>query len=143
MAVGYGQPAPKPEPRARTKRRQERIQGDQDALVRVFVFGRERGICRVCRVRMAESRHELVPRSLGGKVTKRNCIAICGVIVGAAPSCHTYLQSRQIQWMQREHDGAQGPLTFTPITREAADWLKVAIGHSILSEPMAIYEEES
>lgn len=141
MSIDYsGFAIPKPERRKRTKAREKRVQGDVDAAVRVFVFGRERNMCRVCRCRMAESRHELIPKSLGGKITKRNCVAVCGSIVGAMPSCHTYLQARAIQWMETAGLGAQGPLTFTPITREAADWLKVRMGESICSEPMAVYE---
>jgi len=131
---------PKPEPRARTKRRKDRIQADIDADVRVFVFGRERSMCRCCRIRVAESRHELIPKSLGGKVTKRNCIAVCGAIVGAVPSCHTFLQNRTIQWMETPGLGAQGPLVFTPISQEAADWMHVKVGQSVHSEPMAVYE---
>lgn len=144
MANYYEQCAiPKGEPRARTKRRKDRVQADADAEIRVFVFGRERDICRVCRVRRADSRHELIPRSLGGKVTKRNCIAVCGEIVGAVPSCHTYLQSHQIQWMADSLLGAQGKLTFTPVGREAADWLRVKVGEHIESLPMSVYESEA
>jgi len=130
----------KGEPRKRRKAREDRQQADKDAEVRVFVFGRERGMCRCCRIRAAESRHELIPRSLGGKVTKRNCIAVCGSVVGAVPSCHTYLQARAIQWGDDMGAGAQGGLWFTPITREAADWLRINVGAVIESQPMSVYE---
>ncbi len=133
----------KGEPRKRRKAREDRQQADRDAEIRVFVFGRERNICRCCRVRPAESRHELIPKSVGGKVTKRNCVAICGEIVGAVPSCHTYLQSHAIQWSDDRGQGAQGPLWFTPVSREAADWLRVNVGHRIESLPMSAYECEA
>jgi len=141
MSIDYsGSPISKGEPRKRTKAREKREQGDVDALVRVFAFGRERGICRCCKIRAAESRHELIARGAGGKVSRKNSIAVCGVIVGAVPSCHTFLQNHSIQWMADEGLGAQGPLVFTPINREAADWMHVAIGQSVHSEPMSVYE---
>ncbi len=133
----------KGEPRKRRKAREDRQQADKDAEVRVYVFGRERNVCRCCRIRPAESRHELISKGAGGKVSKRNCVALCGSIVGAVPSCHTYLQSHAIQWCDEPGRGAQGPLWFTPISREAADWLRVKIGQRIESLPMSAYESEA
>lgn len=132
----------KGEPTKRRRAREDRQQADKDAAVRVFVFGRERGMCRCCRWRAAESRHELIPKGAGGKVTKRNCAAVCGTIVGAVPSCHTYLQSHAIQWCDDLGQGAQGTLWFTPVTQEAADWLKIKVGEKIESLPMSVYESE-
>jgi len=140
MAIGYGCAQPKPEPRAKTKRREDRLQADHDAKVRAFVFARERDLCRVCRIRAAESRHELIARSLGGKVSQRNCIAVCGQIVGAVPSCHTFLQSHAIHWQDYCGAGAVDTLWFTPTTQEAADWLHVKVGQTIESAPMRCYE---
>lgn len=91
MAIGYGQAQPKPEPRARTKARKLRHQGDRHAEIRAYVFEREQHVCRCCRLRLAESMHELKSRGAGGKVSKTNSIAVCGTIVGAVPSCHTYI----------------------------------------------------
>ena len=130
----------KPEPRKKSKRRAQRVYANYAAEVRCYIFGRERDICRICRCRRAESRHELVLRSQGGKISRVNSIAVCGTIVGASPSCHTYIQARQIQWEGIPNVGAQGTLIFTPVTQTAADWLRVAVGQSIESAPMSIYE---
>lgn len=130
---------PKPEPRARTKRREKREHADIVAAVRTYVFGRERGLCRICRIRPADSMHELVPRSVGGKVSKRNSVAVCGL---GTTGCHGLIQAHQIQWAEHYGIGAQGPLTFTPISQTAADWLRVKVGERIESLPMSVYESD-
>lgn len=132
---------PKGEPRKRTKARKDRQHRDHVTDTRIYVFGRERDVCRCCRFRSAQSMDELTARGAGGRVSKRNSIAVCGEIVGAVPSCHTYLQLNQIACDQTEL-GAEGPLVFRPLTREAADWLHVKVGESILSEPMRVVEAE-
>lgn len=128
---------PKPEPRRKSKRRAQRIYGDYVAEVRCFVFGRERNICRICRIRRADSMHELVFRSQGGKVSRVNSIAVCG---SGTTGCHGLIHSRQINVLSTAHVGAQGVLTFTPVTERAAEWMRVALNQSIESAPMSIYE---
>lgn len=64
--------------------------------IRAFVFDREQDICRCCRLRRADSMHELRFRSLGGKVSKRNSVAVCG---SGTTGCHGFLQSWQISWV--------------------------------------------
>lgn len=86
--------------------------------------------------------HELVFKSAGGKVSKRNSVAVCGVLVGADSSCHTYLQNHSIAWNGGQL-GAEGTLTFQPISKAAADWMRVAIGQTIESPPMVDMEEAS
>lgn len=129
---------PKPEPLARKRGRDRRVYADFVAKVRTFVFGRERGVCRCCRSRPAESMHELRPRSLGGKVSKYNSVAVCG---SGTTGCHGYLQTYQIGYAfeQRPID-AQGTIIFTPGTHSAADWMKLPHGESISSAPMSTYE---
>lgn len=130
----------KPEPRKKSKRRAQRIYANYAATVRAYIFGRERDICRICRIRRAESRHELVLRSQGGKVSRVNSIAVCGTIVGASPSCHTYIQAKEILWRGIPKVNAEGTLVFTPVTERAAEWMRVAVNQSIESAPMSIYE---
>ena len=94
--------------------------------LRAYIFAREGGLCRCCRHRKAESLHELQPRSLGGVPSPENSIAVCGTIVGAAPSCHTYLQLHQIRWIASQPwigEGAEGGLIFEPLTDEARRWM--------------------
>lgn len=127
---------PKPERRQTTKRREKRVHADHVAKVRAYVFGRERSVCRCCRVRVAQSMHEIVSRGAGGKVSRVNSIAVCGQIVGAVPSCHTYLQLREIEVSTFAMIGAEGVLTFIPTTKAAADWMKVKFNERIESAPM-------
>ena len=115
---------PKGEPRKRRKARERRQDDAAHAEIRAYVFGREEGICRCCRVRIAESRHEIVSRGRRGGITKKNCIAVCGQIVGAVPSCHTYLQFNQID-VRETPERAEGLLQFRPTTQAAADWMRV------------------
>jgi hypothetical protein len=114
----------KPEPRKKAKERTIQVYADFVGRIRAFVFGRERGICRCCRKRLAESMHELESKGAGGKVSKRNSIAVCGLLVHASPSCHTYLQQNKIGWSGGPRR-AQGTLLFWPKTQRAADWLGV------------------
>lgn len=133
MAIGYGVACPKPEPRTRTKNRIKRAKRGDVAAVRAYVFGRERNLCRCCRFRAAESMHELRPRSLGGKVSRQNSVAVCG---SGTTGCHGLLQSHQISvqtWMPL---GAEDRLVFTPCTDIAATWVHVALGHDLESRPM-------
>lgn len=95
------------------------------SAIRAYVFGREEDICRCCRIRRAESMHELVSRGRRGKVSKRNSIAVCGTLVGTEPCCHTYLQLNQIDW-KGTPEGAEGLLQFRPTTPKAAEWMRVA-----------------
>lgn len=49
-----------------------------------------------------------------------NSIAVCGRMVGADRSCHSYLQRHEIDW---EGD-AEGDLIFTPNSPGAQRWMK-------------------
>ena len=124
----------KPELQARTDRRDEQEESDRDAKVRRYVFARERNICRRCRSRAAESRHELRFRSLGGKVTRQNCVAVCG---SGTTGCHGMLQDHSIAY-DFEHPalGAESTVIFTAKDRQAAEWLRIEIGESISSPVM-------
>ncbi len=138
MAIGFGTAQPKPsrENRLRAERRIQRADQKARKSVREYVFFREANICRCCRLRPAESMHEIRSGGAGGKVSKRNSIAVCGQIVGAVPSCHTYLQSCEIRC--HVHDmsiGADGDLFFQPHTQIAADWLRVEHMHCLASGP--------
>lgn len=132
----------KPEPRQKEKARKDRKAMKATKDVREYVMARERDLCRVCRCRPAESLHELKPRGIGGKRSKKNSVGTCGQIVGAVPSCHTYLQSHAIEWGGSVL-GAEAELIFTAMTREAADWLKVKVGEQIVSRPMQEVEAEA
>lgn len=133
MAIGYGEPCPKPEPRKKEKARKLRLHRTTVHDVRDWVFARERDMCRCCRARAAHSMHELVPRSLGGKVSRRNSVAVCG---SGTSMCHGFLQSGQIVWDMHPQEGAEGRIVFTPKTELAASHCKIKLGESILSAPM-------
>lgn len=133
MAIGYGVPAPKPEPRKKTKARKARQKLTNVHLVREYVFARERDICRCCRCRPAHSMHEMRPKSLGGRVSKRNSVAVCG---SGTSMCHGFLQGYQIVWDMRPDEGAEGRIIFTPKSERAAEHMKIKLGESILSAPM-------
>ena len=124
----------KGEPRKRTKARKKRVHRGDVAEVRVYVFGREREICRCCRFRVAESMHELRFKSLGGKVSRRNSVAVCG---SGTTGCHGYLQEHDIDWDEMdENRRAEATLHFIPVTEYAAEWLRIKLGESIESPVM-------
>ncbi len=125
----------KPERRRKAKDRQIRVKTKQTKDVRQYVFGRERYRCRCCRLRPAESLHEIHFRSHGGKVSRRNSIAVCGKLVGTDQSCHTFLQQHAIQ-VFIGFDGAEGDLKFTPTTQQAADYMRVKVGETVESPIM-------
>lgn len=130
----------KPEAAQTTEARHLRQETERERKVRIYVFARERDRCRCCRVRPAESRHELRFRSLGGKVTRENCVAVCG---SGTTGCHGYLQAHAI-WYAFEHPalGAEATVIFTPTTTAAADWLKVGIRESVSAPVMRDMECE-
>ncbi len=99
--------------------------------IRDYVFAREQQICRCCRIRRAESMHELVFRSQGGKVSKRNSVAVCG---DGVRGCHGYLQRHEIDW-KGGPSVAEDLLEFRPNTPIAADWLRIELGQWVASMP--------
>lgn len=135
MAIGFGEACQKGEPRKRAKARKRRVHRTRTHEIHDYVFMRERSICRCCRARAAHSMHELVRRSLGGKISRRNSIATCG---SGTTLCHGLLQSNQIAWANDTFDGegAEDTLRFTPRTERAAAHLKIKLGESILSPVM-------
>lgn len=91
-------------------------------------------MCRCCRARAAHSMHELRFRSLGGKISRRNSIAVCG---SGVTLCHGALQSLWISYrFEDEALGAEGPIIFTPETELGAAVMKIKLGESIVSPPM-------
>src|SRR6185295_18191522 len=97
MAIGYGEACPKPTRAARlkAKRKERRTDADRVHVLRMYVMARERGICRCCRTRPAESMHELVPKSLRGHATRQNSVGVCG---DGVQGCHGFLQRHEIEW---------------------------------------------
>lgn len=88
---------PKGEARKTTKARTDRAKRTTRRDVKALVFERD-GTCRaygvspVCSKRPMD-RHELIPMGRGGKVTTRNCVAVC----------------------RRCHDAAQNSLGIRPL----------------------------
>lgn len=126
---------PKPEPRQRTKGRRERLARAETRAVREYVFMRERNICRCCRVRPAESMHEMIFRSQGkaGRPSRINSIAVCG---SGTTRCHGFLQAHQIDVSGETRLDAERCLYFSPMTLTAAAHLRVPVGFVIVSCPM-------
>lgn len=126
----------KPESRRRIQGRKKRQQSKVTKDVRAYVFARERNLCRICRLRPAESMHELRFRSLGGKVSRMNSVAVCG---DGVRGCHGFAQRNEISYRFFDDDvsiGAEGDIDFKPLTAAAAEWLKCRVGHVIESPPM-------
>lgn len=119
---------------ARYRAKRRRIAVKDHSEIRTYVFQREQDICRCCRIRRADSMHELKPRGRGGKVSKTNSVAVCGQLVGTEPCCHTYLQLNQIDW-KATPEGAQGLLQFRPTTPQAAEWMRVERYQWVCSMP--------
>ncbi len=117
----------------RAKRRRAAVK--DNGKIRAYVFAREEGICRCCRLRAAESMHELRFRSLGGKVSKSNSVAVCGAL--GTTGCHGYLQRNEIDWS----GDAQQRLSFQPNSKSAADWMRIKLGLWVMSMPGGRNEE--
>jgi hypothetical protein len=100
---------PKPEPRKKTKARKKRAKAKNTKSIRAAVFNRDGYVCRCCDRRQAESMHEIVPRSLGGKVSMENSIAVCG---SGTTGCHGKLQQHKIDVFCGSVVGAEGALLF-------------------------------
>lgn len=118
--------------RARQTAKKRRVKTKDVGAVREYVFARERDVCRCCRKRRAESMHEVLFRSLGGKVTKVNSIAVDG---DGVRWCHGFMQRNEIQ-VERGERGAEGTLWFVPKTQRAAEWLGIKLGEHIESPVM-------
>lgn len=113
-----GVACPKPtKTRKQLKDRRHRAESATTKAVRLAVFDREQSTCRCCKVRLAESLHEIKPRSLGGKRTLSNCVALCG---SGTTGCHGFVQSYRIVTIGRD---AEQALTFIPQTPDAKDWM--------------------
>lgn len=138
---------PKPPPRERkTPKRikthaKPKAERDRIAKIRQYVFARERNVCRCCRLRVAESMHELTSRSLGGKISRTNSIAVCGQL-GNGHECHGQLQRREITVERSDTLGAEAALYFMPMTAAARDWMKLGDRHGMESPPMRETEAE-
>lgn len=136
MEKGYYETCgiPKGEPRKRTKARRKRVHADRVAEIRAYVFARERNICRCCRARAAESMHELRPKSLRGKVSKTNSVAVCG---DGVQGCHGFLQRHEIVcYLTMPVAGAEDLLLFQPRATAASEWMKLRAGQMLQSAPM-------
>lgn len=110
MGKHTGLALPKPESRKRVKAREDRAYAKHVKAIRAAVFARERGICRCCGYVAAESMHEIVFRSQGGKVSMENSIAVCG---DGVRGCHGRLQRHEYTVrLISKRNGAQGGLAF-------------------------------
>lgn len=141
MGLG-GVPCPKPirGTRKRLKARRKRLERKETGTVRDYVFGRERNVCRVTRFLPAESMHELKPRSVGGKRSKRNSVAVYG---DGVRGIHGLLQRHEITYrFEDEGLGAEGTIHFTAVTRAAAEAMKIPVGHTLVSPVMQHTEIE-
>lgn len=128
----------KPEARVKTKARAEKIRVTSVKDVRQYVFARERNLCRCCRIRPAESMHEIRPRSLGGKVSRKNSVALCG---SGTTGCHGFAQRHQVT-VGGSVLGAEAKLVFTTNSEAAAEWCRIKVGEQIISRPMQEVEAE-
>lgn len=134
MAVGFGQACPKARKPANAKkgltarlRARRRVKKIADEIViKAMVRVRDGHVCRVCG-RRAESVHEITSKGAGGQVSLDNSIAVCGLLVGVQPSCHTYLQSGEIDVRADTLNApvdANQPLVFIPLSPAARQWFE-------------------
>ncbi len=106
----------KPTPRVVTKKIRDAKIEEHRQTVRDAVFTRDQGICRCCRAHATEM-HELRFRSLGGKRSLYNSIAVCTALSGGN-NCHRLLQTHVIAYAFKNHRiGANGPIIFNMGTR--------------------------
>ena len=103
------------------------------AEVRAYVMARERGRCRCCRIRLAESLHEIKPKSLRGRVSRTNSIAVCG---DGTRGCHGHLQRHEILVTGQDPAMAESTLYFEPRTDSAREWARLGARHGIESPVM-------
>lgn len=136
MGPSSGLALSKPERRQKAKDRQLRVKSTQTKDVRQYVMGRERYRCRCCRLKPAESMHEIRFRSQGGKVSRKNSIGVCG---DGVKGCHGFLQRHEIS-VCIGFEGAESDLKFTPTTASAADWMRVKVGEAVESPTMFTME---
>lgn len=128
----YREKKPRARIRVKAKPKTER---DAITKTREYVFARERGMCRCCRLRPAESMHELRSRGAGGKRSKRNSVAVCGQL-GNGHECHGLLQAKRITYDMSEKLGAESTIYFMPMDEKARDWMKLKTEHGLESSPM-------
>ena len=105
---------------------------------RDYVFARERHVCRCCQFRHADTMHELIPRSIGGKRSASNSVAVCG---DGVRGCHGFLQRHEIKWTS-DGEGAEGTLLFTAMTRASARWVEITLGDAWRSPKLPFYEPD-
>lgn len=105
--------------------------------IRAYVFARERDVCRCCRKRRAESMHEIVFRSQGGKISRKNSIAVCG---DGVRGCHGFLQRHEIYVNFGAMVDAEAELLFQPATQAAADWVCVGL-REVIASPLMVEME--
>ncbi len=79
-----------------------------------------------------------MPRSLGGKVSRKNSIALCG---SGTTGCHGLIQAHRITVVITNRVAwAEDSLVFVPQDAQAVDWLKLKGVQSIESPPMVAME---
>jgi hypothetical protein len=109
------------------KREKKHTHAQAVATVRPAIFTASGGWCVCCRIRRAESMHEVLPRSRGGKVSIANSIPVCG---SGTTKCHGFLQRNAITATAKpEHlvePIAAWGFTFMATTDAAARWLRTA-----------------
>lgn len=104
---------PKPTPHILTKGQKAKAVEQHRRETKRAVFARDGGRCRVCGDAATEM-HELRFRSLGGKRSLENSIAVCAF--GSRHNCHALLQRNCIEY---EGDNAQQRVVF-----HWAEWVK-------------------
>jgi hypothetical protein len=109
---------PKGQTRPEAKAAKRQIEENIRRAVKREVFQREQGKCRCCGG-PAQELHELRFRSLGGKRSLKNSIAVCNY---RGKNCHRLLQVHVIKVELLNHIlGANAPLLFR---RDGKEWTR-------------------
>lgn len=132
-----------PTARARAAKRRRQLAKETKIKNKVRVL--DGPVCRCCLQRAAESVHEIKPKGMGGNphaVSLENSVHVCG---SGTTGCHGHLQAHciKVTAYRRPDDpiNAREGLTFTPMTGCVADWMGVAFGGSISSQPQGERDE--
>lgn len=112
MAIDYtGFAFAKPAPRVLVKKAKQTKQSSEEKRIKDEIRARDK-FCRVCLYRPSSEVHELIPRSVGGKVSRYISVGVCAARNSGL--CHQLLQAHSIHYeFVNPKLGADGPMTFS------------------------------
>jgi hypothetical protein len=108
---GFPEHLRKPAPRVLVKKARKTAESSDEKRIKREVRTRDK-FCRVCLYRPSSEVHELIPRSVGGKVSTFNSVGVCAARNSGL--CHQLLQSHSIHYeFLQPGRGADGTMRFS------------------------------